>query len=290
MKKLIAICLLAGLVALAGCGSSQTASASYIGVEAARAAALKDAGETEGDFTNATLEDRDGTVYYDVEFTAGGTKYEYAVDALTGSIIEATKEVRENQSSSSQPSSSSNSGSSSSQAASESGSSLGSTPKAESSQASGTAGSSGLITQEEAAEIAKKHANVTDCTLLPVELDWDDGRQVYDVEFFTADGKEYDYEIDAATGEVLSYDYDAERQAAATSGSTSSITEAEAKALVLAQVPGATEENFLEFKTDYDDGRLEYEGELFYDGMKYEFTVDGYSGTIREWESEKTVR
>ena len=280
MKKLIAVCLLAGLVALAGCNSSQTASASYIGVEAARSAALKDAGESEGDFTNATLEERDGTVYYDVEFTAGGAKYEYAVDALTGSIIESKKEGGESQSSSSQPSSSS------SQASSQSGSSLGSTPKAESSQASGT---TGLITEEEAASIAKEHAQVTDCTMLPVKLDRDDGRQVYDVEFFTADGKEYDYEIDAATGEVLSYDYDAERQAAAASG-TASITEAEAKALVLAQVPGATEENFLEFKTDYDDGRLEYEGELFYDGMKYEFTVDGYSGTIREWESEKTVR
>lgn len=280
MKKLIAVCLLAGLVALAGCNSSQTASASYIGVEAARSAALKDAGETEGDFTNATLEERDGTVYYDVEFTAGGAKYEYAVDALTGSIIEAKKEGGESQSSSSQPSSSS------SQASSQSGSSLSSTPKAESSQASGT---TGLITEEEAASIAKEHAQVTDCTMLPVKLDRDDGRQVYDVEFFTADGKEYDYEIDAATGEVLSYDYDAERQASAASG-TASITEAEAKALVLAQVPGAAEENFLEFKTDYDDGRLEYEGELFYDGMKYEFTVDGYSGTIREWESEKTVR
>ena len=281
MKKLIAVCLLAGLVALAGCNSSQTASASYIGVEAARSAALKDAGETEGDFTNATLEERDGTVYYDVEFTAGGAKYEYAVDALTGSIIEAKKEGGESQSSSSQTSSSS-----SSQASSQSGSSLNSTPKAASSQASGT---TGLITEEEAANIAKEHAQVTDCTMLPVKLDRDDGRQVYDVEFFTADGKEYDYEIDAATGEVLSYDYDAERQAAAASG-TASITEAEAKALVLAQVPGAAEENFLEFKTDYDDGRLEYEGELFYDGMKYEFTVDGYSGTIREWESEKTVR
>lgn len=286
MKKLIAVCLLAGLLALAGCNSSQTASASYIGVEAARSAALKDAGETEGDFTNATLEERDGTIYYDVEFTAGGAKYEYAVDALTGSIIEAKKEGGESQSSSSQPSSSS---SSSSQASSQSSSSLNSIPKAESSQASSAAGSTGLITEEEAANIAKEHAQVTDCTMLPVKLDRDDGRQVYDVEFFTADGKEYDYEIDAATGEVLSYDYDAERQAAAASG-TASITEAEAKALVLAQVPGAAEENFLEFKTDYDDGRLEYEGELFYDGMKYEFTVDGYSGTIREWESEKTVR
>ena len=281
MKKLIAVCLLAGLVALAGCNSSQTASASYIGVEAARSAALKDAGETEGDFTNATLEERDGTVYYDVEFTAGGAKYEYAVDALTGSIIEAKKEGGESQSSASQPSSSS------SQASSQSGSSLNSTPKAESSQASGT---TGLITEEEAANIAKEHAQVTDCTMLPVKLDRDDGRQVYDVEFFTADGKEYDYEIDAATGEVLSYDYDAERQTSASASGTASITEAEAKALVLAQVPGAAEENFLEFKTDYDDGRLEYEGELFYDGMKYEFTVDGYSGTIREWESEKTVR
>ena len=283
MKKLIAVCLLAGLVALAGCNSSQTASASYIGVEAARSAALKDAGETEGDFTNATLEERDGTVYYDVEFTAGGAKYEYAVDALTGSIIEAKKEGGESQSSSSQTSSSS-----SSQASSES-----STPKAESSQASSAAESAGLITEEEAASIAKEHAQVTDCTMLPVKLDRDDGRQVYDVEFYTADGKEYDYEIDAATGEVLSYDYDAERQAAASgtgSASGAAITEEEARQLVLDQVPGATAENFIEFKTDYDDGRLEYEGELFYDGMKYEFTVDGYSGTIREWESEKTVR
>ena len=286
MKKLIAVCLLAGLVALAGCNSSQTASASYIGVEAARSAALKDAGETEGDFTNATLEERDGTVYYDVEFTAGGAKYEYAVDALTGSIIEAKKEGGDDRKESSASSAASSSQASSESSGSQSGSSLSSTPKTESSQASGT---TGLITEEEAASIAKEHAQVTDCTLLPVQLDQDDGRQVYDVEFYTADGKEYDYEIDAATGEVLSYDYDAERQAAAASG-TASITEAEAKALVLAQVPGAAEENFLEFKTDYDDGRLEYEGELFYDGMKYEFTVDGYSGTIREWESEKTVR
>ena len=277
MKKLIAVCLLAGLVALAGCNSSQTASASYIGVEAARSAALKDAGETEGDFTNATLEERDGTVYHAVEFTAGGAKYEYAVDALTGSIIEAKREGGDDR-----KESSASSAASRSQARSQS-----STPKAESSQASGT---TGLITEEEAAQIAKEHAQVTDCTLLPVQLDRDDGRQVYDVEFYTADGKEYDYEIDAATGEVLSYDYDAERQTSASASGTASITEAEAKALVLAQVPGAAEENFLEFKTDYDDGRLEYEGELFYDGMKYEFTVDGYSGTIREWESEKTVR
>ena len=48
MKKLFAVCLLAGLVTLAGCSSTQTASAQYIGMEAARSAALKDAGVTGG--------------------------------------------------------------------------------------------------------------------------------------------------------------------------------------------------------------------------------------------------
>ena len=47
-------------------------------------------------------------------------------------------------------------------------------------------------------------------TFVRAYLDWDDGRYVYDVEFYTSDYKEYDYEIDAYTGAVLSYDYDAD--------------------------------------------------------------------------------
>ena len=42
------------------------------------------------------------------------------------------------------------------------------------------------------------------------DLDRDDGRLVYDVEFFF-DGTEYDYEIDAEDGRILSLDRDAER-------------------------------------------------------------------------------
>ena len=88
---------------------------------------------------------------------------------------------------------------------------------------------------------------------------------------------------------MLSKDYDAEGTLPQGDG-TASITEEEAKALVLKQVPGATEQDILEFTTDYDDGRLEYEGKLFYNATVYEFTVDGYSGTIREWEAEKAAR
>ena len=46
-----------------------------------------------------------------------------------------------------------------------------------------------------------------DVTFIRAELDYEDGRWVYDVEFYT-DNKEYDFEIDATTGKVLDVDYD----------------------------------------------------------------------------------
>ena len=52
-------------------------------------------------------------------------------------------------------------------------------------------------------------------------------------------------------------------------------------------MPGATVDDIRGFETDYDDGRLEYEGRIIYDGIEYEFEIDGYSGAIRSWEAEK---
>ena len=110
---------------------------------------------------------------------------------------------------------------------------------------------------------------------------------MYEVEFYTNDAREFDYEIDASTGEVLSYDYDAEHYTAPSTGSEGgSISQERAKEIALAQVPGAALSDIREFETDYDDGRLEYEGKIFYGGMEYEFTIDGYSGAIREWEAD----
>ena len=56
--------------------------------------------------------------------------------------------------------------------------------------------------------------------------------------------------------------------------------------MALAQVPGAAVSDIQEFKADDDDGRTEYEGKIIYDGMQYEFEIDGYSGAIRSWEVE----
>ena len=41
-----------------------------------------------------------------------------------------------------------------------------------------------------------------DTVFINVELDYDDGMRVYDVEFFSGN-KEYDYKIDAASGAIL---------------------------------------------------------------------------------------
>lgn len=256
MKKNVMLLSCAALLALALAGCSQsTAQADYIGTDAAKAIALEAAGIGEADatFTTAELETRNNTPYYEVDFTAGGQEYDYDIDALTGTVIASNQ------------------------------------------QAAGSTGSHGgstgdtAITADKAKEIALNHAGLTadQVTFVRSELDRDDGRLMYDVEFYTSDYKEYDYEIDASTGEILSYDYDAEGysyQPNATPGTA--ITAEQARAIALAEVPGAAESDIYEFETDRDDGRLEYEGSIFYSGTEYEFTIDGYSGAIRSWESE----
>lgn len=64
------------------------------------------------------------------------------------------------------------------------------------------------ITEDEAKEIALSHAGLTteEITFIQCELDIDDGTQYYDVEFYTQDQKDYDYEIDAYTGEIIEWD------------------------------------------------------------------------------------
>ena len=129
-------------------------------------------------------------------------------------------------------------------------------------------------------------------TFIKGKLERDDGREKYDIEFYTSDFKEYDYEIDPQTGEILSYDYDAEDYAPqkSSTGNSSAITEAKAKEIAVAQVSGATVDDIREWEADYDDGRLEYEGKIYDADTEYEFTIDGYSGSIISWETEPLRR
>lgn len=267
---LAAVLILA--LALAGC-APQTAQAEYIGIDAAKTIALEAAGVSESAavFSTAGLDRQNGTDYYAVDFTANGRTYAYDIDAVTGVIIDSSEDQ-------SQPAQATDGGAS-----------------ADGANSSGTSSQStdgsAAITEDQAREIALADAGLTaeEVTFLKTQLDRDDGRLVYDVEFYTADYTEYDYEIDAADGTVLSSDFDAEGYTAPAEGSTA-ITADRAKEIALAEVPGATVDDIYEFELDRDDGRLEYEGAIWYDGTEYEFTIDGYSGAIRSWEADLRSR
>ena len=269
-SALAAVLILA--LALAGC-APQTAQAEYIGIDAAKTIALEAAGVSESAavFSTAGLDRQNGTDYYAVDFTANGRTYAYDIDAVTGVIIDSSEGQ-------SQPAQATDGGAS-----------------ADGANSSGTSsqstGGSAAITEDQAREIALADAGLTaeEVTFLKTQLDRDDGRLVYDVEFYTADYTEYDYEIDAADGTVLSSDFDAEGYTAPADSATA-ITADQAKEIALAEVPGATVDDIYEFELDRDDGRLEYEGAIWYDGTEYEFTIDGYSGAIRSWEADLRSR
>ena len=65
------------------------------------------------------------------------------------------------------------------------------------------------ITAEQAKQTALKEANLSesDVTGLKVEFEDDNGTQKYEVDF-SANGVEYDYDIDADTGKIISSDKD----------------------------------------------------------------------------------
>ena len=145
----------------------------------------------------------------------------------------------------------------------------------------GTGATEDLIGSAEAKRLALAHAGLKESqvTFVQTELDWDDGRRVYDVEFYAEGGKEYDYEIDAKTGKVLSYDYDAEGYTPE-QGNGSYIGEAKAKQIALGQVSGAKAEHVRKLDFDLDDGRAEYDVEIVYGGVEYEFEIDAVTGKI----------
>ena len=307
MKLTTGLCALGlSMLLLGGC-AQQERRMEALTEQAAQTLAVEAAGlsGTEVVFASTELERRDGVDYYQVVFSSGEKNYECDVDAITGTVIEVRQPTEvdvlqngaEGLSNGTPPEGSLVTDADTYNPAVPAGQS--GTPSGQESTAAnqnnassgqgGQQGSSGQLTAQQAKEKALAHANLTldEVVFVVCELDWEHGRQVYEVEFYTNDAREFDYEIDASTGEVLSYDYDAEHYTAPSTGSEGgSISQERAKEITLAQVPGAVLSDIREFETDYDDGRLEYEGKIFYGGMEYEFTIDGYSGAIREWEAD----
>lgn len=270
-------------------GQTQARQPSYISMAQAQTAALDAANidAASADISSSTLDEVAGVSCYKVEFTAGGRAYDYSINAETGEVLEMSvhdeavpadapqTDAPVSGTATAPASSSSHAASASVQAA------------------PNTNASAGKVDEAMSKEIALTHAGVkaADATVTKSKLDYEDGRQVYEIEFYVSGSSgytEYDYEIEAATGKIVSYDHDAESYAppAQSTNSGVKVTEATAKKTALSRVSGATEKDICEWNLDYDDGRAEYEGKIIYGGMEYEFTINAATGAVTEWDAE----
>lgn len=185
--------------------TGEASTKSYIGVSKAKSIALSNAGVSESSTRDmeVELDYENGKMIYEVSFDANCNEYEYDIDAITGSII--TKEIERDDycktvqnNTTTRPSNSSNSNTSSS-----SSSSNRPSTSSSSNSSSSSSSSSNNIGATKAKSIALSNAGVSNPRELEVEFDSDDG--VYEVSFKSGN-KEYNYEIDAKTGRIVSKD------------------------------------------------------------------------------------
>lgn len=151
-----------------------------------------------------------------------------------------------------------------------------------------------LLEAEDARNIALAHVGLTaeDVTFTATKLDWEDGKQVYEVEFFSpseqydsAERTEYDYDIDAVTGSVMKYS--SERiSPEIIPVPAETITREKAQEIALGQVPGAAADHITKLELDDDDGAAVYEVEIVFGGTEYDMEISGATGAVLEFEAK----
>ena len=303
---------------MTACSMIPSAKASYISMDVAQSKALNaanvDAANVES--YSAQMGDVGTTTCYEVQFVSDGYAYYYAVNATDGEIVKVTKTPVGEEPIQAQPeqttdASASQTGEATLPASGDQpvvtqpaettpSTATGNqnntaTTKPTAGQTTTTPAANGQITLEQAKETALKHAGLKAdaVTFAKAEQDYENGKLVYEVEFVTNDGGkvvEYDYEIDAATGDILSYDNDLEnfsipQQQGTATGSY--IGEDAAKAAAL-QRAGLTEDQvrWEKCELDEDDGRFSYELEFSSGQHEYECEVEAFTGEILNFEQD----
>ena len=179
-------------------------------------------------------------------------------------------------------------------------------------QSSGQASDSAYIGVEAAKSAAFAHAGLdaSQVTMGEVDFDYEDGRMVYELEFY-ANGAEYEYDIDASTGAVVKSSQEGGRTqtgsgagsggasgnvssgagsgtAQSGAGGTSADIGREAALAAALNHAGVSQDQVygLEVKQEYDDGRLEYEIEFKTGSWEYEYTISAADGTILDYERD----
>ena len=173
----------------------EASSKSYIGKDAALSAALKAAGLGKDQVKDIEIEldYEHGVMVYEVEFDRGFDEYSYDIDAKTGEVVAYDNEI--NGKEVEFDSNTNCNGKGHHDDDDDDDDKVVNVPAED------------VIGKDAAKSAALKHAGLTaaQVTELSVELDRENGKLVYDVEFKSA-GYEYDYEIDAAKGSILKSD------------------------------------------------------------------------------------
>ena len=150
------------------------------------------------------------------------------------------------------------------------------------------------IGEDAALQAALEAAGVSksDASRLRISKDRDDGRVVYEIRF-DVDQTEYDYDVLASGGQILSSDVelrnddrDDDDDRNRGSNADVAISREEAIDIALAKVSGATESD-IRIELDHDDGRYKYEGDIIYERVEYDFEIDANSGDVLEWSEER---
>jgi uncharacterized membrane protein YkoI len=255
--------------------SAQAADKTVISEEQAKKIALE---KVNGEIVEFEPDHDDGQPEYDVEIRADGKEYDMEIDGYTGEITKLEVDDDDDDDDhrrSEKESSKSSTGS----------------------KAADKNSDKQLISEEQARKIALEKVNGK---IVEFELDYNDGHPEYDVEI-SADGKEYDLEIDGYTGKITKFEVDdddddddhrrSEKESSkSSSGSKASdknsdkqlISEEQARKIALEKVNG----KIVEFELDYDDGHPEYEIEIRADGKEYDLEIDGYTGKITKFEMD----
>ena len=159
--------------------SSQSAAATYIGEAKAKSIALQHAGVSAAKAKVVKFKqyDKRGTALYDIVFLTDDAKYSYEINAVTGEIFAYYRNARNG----TQPG-----------------------------DVAAASGNQSYIGSEKAEAIALAHAKVSRSSVqeFEVKLDSHKGRATYEVEFTTDRNIEYEYEIDAITGDILKWKTD----------------------------------------------------------------------------------
>lgn len=168
-----------------GAGTTGDADKDLLTADEAAAYALKHAGLRKADvtFREKKLAWDDGRRIYDIEFIDGSREYDYEIDAVTGAVWEFDFDIE--------------------------GYDIDDDRNDDrDDDKNATVGAADYIGKTRAGEIAlAKVAGATADNIVKCELDWDDGRAVYEIEI-RYKRVEYDAEIDAVTGKILSWEKD----------------------------------------------------------------------------------